>query len=113
MLLGCTRQGYYQGIKHTQQKTYEAEIIIAEVLKYRVLQKHLGARKLLGEMGVFLQKHGFQIGRDTFFKLLLDRGLLVVKRKRKICIKPFLGIGTRSTQTLSKNSYLWQQTCCG
>lgn len=89
MLLGRTRQGYYQGIKYIQQKTYEAEIIIAEVLKYRVLQKHLGARKLLGEMGVFLQNHGFQIGRDAFFGLLSDRGLLVVKRKRKGCITTF------------------------
>lgn len=89
MLLGCTRQGYYQGIKYIQQKTYEAEIIIAEVLKYRVLQKHLGTRKLLGEMGVFLQNHGFQIGRDAFFGLLSDRGLLVVKRKRKGCITTF------------------------
>jgi putative transposase len=89
LLLGCTRQGYYQGIKYTQQKTYEADIIVAEVLKYRVLQKHIGARKLLGEMGVFLQKHGFQIGRDAFFKLLSDRGLLVVKRKRKGCITTF------------------------
>ncbi len=89
MLLGCSRQGYYQGIKYIQQKTYEAEIIIAEVLKYRVLQKHIGTRKLLGEMSVFLQNHDFQIGRDVFFGLLSDRGLLVVKRKRKGCITTF------------------------
>ncbi len=40
-------------------------------------------------MRVFLQNHGFQTGRDAFFALLSDRGLLVVKRKRKGCITTF------------------------
>ena len=28
--IGCTRQGYYKGIKYIQQKTYQALIIIGE-----------------------------------------------------------------------------------
>ncbi|MFO0487466.1 MAG: hypothetical protein ACK5ZY_04235 [Cyclobacteriaceae bacterium] len=35
MLLGYSRQSYYQGISYIQQKAYEADIIIEEVLRYR------------------------------------------------------------------------------
>ena len=89
MLLGYSRQSYYQGKKHLQQQAYEADIIIEEVLKYRVHQKHLGTRKLLGEMQTFLDTHRFQIGRDALFALLSDRNLLVRKRKRKGSITTF------------------------
>lgn len=86
MLLGYSRQSYYQGIKFIQQKAYEADIIIDEVLRYRKHQKRLGTRKLLHEMQDFLEAHDFQIGRDAMFDLLAERGLLVTKRKRRGCI---------------------------
>jgi putative transposase len=69
-----------------QQKAYEADLIIAEVLQYRVHQKHLGTRKLLGEMQLFLAQHQFSIGRDGLFTLLRENDLLVRRRKRKGCI---------------------------
>lgn len=72
-----------------QQQAYEADIIIEEVLKYRVHQKHLGTRKLLAEMQTFLDSHRFQIGRDALFTLLADRSLLVRRRKRKGSITTF------------------------
>ncbi len=86
MLLGYSRQSYYQGIKSIQQKAYEADIIIEEVLRYRKHQKRIGTRKLFGEMNDFLKTHNFQIGRDALFRLLAERGLLVTKRKRRGCI---------------------------
>ncbi|MCY7411355.1 MAG: IS3 family transposase [Chitinophagales bacterium] len=86
MLLGYSRQSYYQGVKFIQQKAFEGDIIIAEVLRYRQHQKRLGTRKLLYEMQDFLSAHRFQIGRDALFNLLAARGLLVTKRKRKGCI---------------------------
>lgn len=86
MLLGYSRQSYYQGIKHIQRKAFEADVIIEEVLRYRKVQKRLGTRKLLGEMQHFLASHSFQIGRDAMFTLLAERGLLVTKRKRRGCI---------------------------
>ena len=49
-LLGYSRQSYYQGKKFSQQKAYESDLIIEEVLRYRKLQKRLGTRKLLSEM---------------------------------------------------------------
>jgi putative transposase len=86
LLLGYSRQSYYQGKKHIQQKAYESDIIIEEVLRYRKLQKRLGTRKLLEEMQDFLADHKFQIGRDAMFDLLSQRGLLVSKRKRRGCV---------------------------
>jgi len=86
LLLGYSRQSYYQGIKFIQQKAYEADIVINEVLRYRKYQKRLGTRKLLHEMQGFLEAHNFQIGRDAMFNLLAERGLLITKRKRRGCI---------------------------
>lgn len=86
MLLGHSRQSYYQGIKFIQQKAYEADLVIDEVLRYRKHQKRLGTRKLLHEMQGFLEKHNFKIGRDAMFNLLAERGLLITKRKRRGCI---------------------------
>lgn len=89
MLLGHSRQSYYQGIKFNQQKAYESDIIIDEVLRYRKQQKRIGTRKLLGEMHNFLALQNFKIGRDALFNLLADRGLLVTKRKRRGSITTF------------------------
>lgn len=86
MLLGYSRQSYYQGIKYIQQKAYQADIIIDEVLRYRKHQKRIGTRKLFEEMQDFLSAHQFQIGRDAMFDLLAEHGLLVTKRKRRGCI---------------------------
>lgn len=85
MLLGYSRQSYYQGIKFTYQKAFEADIIINEVLQYRIQQRRIGTRKLLDEMEAFLKAHHFQIGRDAMFSLLADHNLLVTKRKRRGC----------------------------
>lgn len=82
MLLGYSRQSYYQGIKFTQRKAYESEVVIQEVLRHRKLQKRLGTRKLLSEMENFLSSHGFQLGRDAMFDLLREQRLLVNKRRR-------------------------------
>ena len=81
MLLGYSRQSYYQGIQYIHQKAYEADVIIEEVLRHRKNLKRIGTRKLLDEMKAFLGMHQFKIGRDAMFDLLAGRGLLVSKRK--------------------------------
>jgi transposase InsO family protein len=89
LLLGYSRQAYYQGIKSFQEKEFEAEIIIAEVLRIRKTQKHIGTRKLLHKMHAFLASHGFKIGRDSMFNLLAERRLLVKQRRRSSTITTF------------------------
>jgi putative transposase len=82
LLLGYSRQSYYQGTKLHQRKAYEADLVLAEVNRHRRLQKRLGTRKLLHEMDGFLNDHGFKMGRDALFDLLREYGLLVRRRKR-------------------------------
>jgi putative transposase len=83
LLLGYSRQSYYQGIDYIHQKAYEADVIIEEVLRYRKNLKRIGTRKLLDQMQGFLMAHCFKIGRDAMFDLMAERGLLVTKRKRR------------------------------
>lgn len=89
LLLGYSRQSYYQGIKFIHKRAYESDIIIDEVLRYRKYQKRIGTRKLLDEMQDFLVSQCFKIGRDALFDLLAERGLLVTKRKRRGPITTF------------------------
>lgn len=86
MLLGYSRQSYYQGIQYIHQKAYESDVIIEEVLRHRKHLKRIGTRKLLGELRDFLDGHHFKIGRDALFGLLAERDLLVAKRKRRGCV---------------------------
>lgn len=83
MLLGNSRQAYYQGKKFQQKEAFQDDLILSEVLRYREHQKRLGTRKLLGEMQQFLSTHSINMGRDAMFRLLGENGLLVRKRKRK------------------------------
>ena len=82
LLLGNTRQSYYQGIKFIEKKAFEEDLVIQEVLRHRTRQNRIGTRKLLEEMQEFLMANQFKLGRDAMFNLLADRGLLITRRKR-------------------------------
>jgi putative transposase len=73
-LLGYSPQAYYQHNQSTEKRIFKQEELIQQVLAHRQLQPRLGARKLLE----LLQP---DMGRDSFFDLLRDTGLLV-RRKR-------------------------------
>ncbi|QQL48288.1 IS3 family transposase [Mucilaginibacter ginkgonis] len=73
-LLGYSSQAYYQHHRSTEMRTFKQEEIIQQVMAHRRRQPRLGARKLLE-----LIRPG--IGRDAFFELLRENGLLV---RRKI-----------------------------
>jgi len=95
-LLGYSRQAYYQGKKHQEKVILSEELLLQEVNGHRKLMKRLGARKLLIRMQLFIQQHGIGIGRDAFFDLLREHGLLIRKRKSR---KP---ITTNSKHWLKK-----------
>lgn len=82
-LLGYSRQAYYQYQKQQEKKAFQSELIVQEVLRHRKLQRRIGGRKLFGMMSDFLQQHGIGIGRDAFFNILREYGLLVRIRRRK------------------------------
>lgn len=82
-LLGYSRQAYYQYQKQQEKEAFQAELIVQEVLHHRKLQKRIGGRKLYGMMESFLHQHAIGIGRDAFFDVLREYGLLVRIRRRK------------------------------
>jgi putative transposase len=82
-LLGHTRQAYYGHKKIAEQGALEAELIVQEVLRHRLLQPRAGTRKLMAMMQQFAREHRISWGRDALFDLLREHGLLVRKRKRK------------------------------
>ena len=81
LLLGYTRQGYYQHLRRVEKEGLQSDLLIQEVLRHRKLQKRLGARKLLFLMEAFMVTAGIAMGRDTFFGLLRGQNLLVRKRR--------------------------------
>jgi putative transposase len=76
-LLGYSSQAYYQHLKATEIRSFRQEELIQQVLEYRRLQPRLGARKLLTLIEPV-------IGRDAFFELLRDNGLLVRRKRSRV-----------------------------
>lgn len=82
-LLGYSRQAYYKIIKAHGKSRFEAGFLLAEVNHIRSTQPCLGGRKLLYKLQGFMVSHAICMGRDAFFELLREEGLLVKKRRRK------------------------------
>ena len=82
-LLGYSPQAYYKYQKVSGITALEEDLIIAQVLHHRMLQPKLGGRKLYAMMEQFMADHHIGMGRDLFFDLLRENGLLNRKRRRK------------------------------
>jgi putative transposase len=83
-LLGYSPQAYYQYDQHAEQRIFKEEELIQQVMAHRRLQPRLGGRKLLVVMQQYMQQDGLGIGRDAFFELLRERGLLVRRKRRRV-----------------------------
>lgn len=81
-MFGYSRQAYYQQVRAQEREALQEDLLVQEVLRIRQTQKRMGARKLLVVMSKFTMEHGISMGRDAFFELLREHGLLVRKRKR-------------------------------
>jgi transposase InsO family protein len=68
-----------------EETDFHAAILLTEIAVIRREQPRLGGRKLLYKLDAFMQSHGMVMGRDAFFDLLREQGLLVRKRR---CGKP-------------------------
>ena len=74
-----SRQNFYKIRKDRQQKEVDAGLIIEFVRSERAWHPRIGGRKLMKLLSVRLKEQGVQIGRDRFFKLMRDHGMLVEK----------------------------------
>lgn len=81
-LLGRSRQAYYKLLRASESGAMRSDLLVREVARIRASQKRIGARKLHSMLGDFMAGQGKVLGRDAFFDVLRDHGLLVRKRKR-------------------------------
>lgn len=79
---GMSRQNYYRQRRRRRRRQVEQEAVLELVKSERQLQPQLGARKLLKRIGAGLRQAGIKIGRDRFFELLRQKGLLIKRVKR-------------------------------
>ena len=76
-----SRQYYYKTIKAREREEVDHQWIIQKVLEIRSQMPMLGTRKLYYLLGSEIKKLSKPIGRDKFFDLLAENGLLI-RRKR-------------------------------
>lgn len=81
----------------------EVELLLQEVNRIRARQKRIGSRKLLFMMNGFFQQHKIHIGRDSFFDLLRERGMLVRRRRCKKPRTTFSGFWLKRYPNLTKD----------
>lgn len=74
---GMSRQNYYKGHRGRQRQQVDEELIVKMVCRERAVQPRLGGRKLLHMLRGDLAEAGVEIGRDRFFQVLRDHGLLI------------------------------------
>lgn len=76
-----SRQNYYKTRQKRSSQALDEAQIKRFVLDERATQPRMGGRKLLEILGPKLKDCGIVIGRDRFFKVLKNQGLLVEKLK--------------------------------
>lgn len=80
---GMSRQNYYARRRRRQRRDIDADLTLHLVREERRQQPRLGGRKLLAVVGGQLKAHEAGIGRDRFFRLLGENGLLVGRKPRQ------------------------------
>ncbi|MCX6262877.1 MAG: IS3 family transposase [Bacteroidia bacterium] len=80
---GISRQSYYKWLKYDNKKRLEGHIIVKWVKDNRKVQKWEGYYKLwLKHKAEF--NIGLALGRDKFFDLMRDEGLLIRRRRKHV-----------------------------
>lgn len=74
---GMSRQNLYKGRKQRVRQQVDAALIVELVRAERAMQPRLGGKKLYVVLKSKLEEAGVKIGRDGFFKVLGEQGLLL------------------------------------
>ena len=81
--VGMSRQNYYSGRRLRQRRKADAGIVLTLTRRERNSQARLGGRKVLKRISGELADAGILLGRDRFFDILRDNGMLVKPKPRK------------------------------
>jgi transposase InsO family protein len=82
-LFGFTRQAWYDNKKRQSGLQMQEVFILKRVKELRQEHKRMGVGKLYHLLAPELQEHNIKYGRDKFYFLLREHGLLLKRRKRK------------------------------
>ncbi|MGE4289846.1 MAG: IS3 family transposase, partial [Salinivirgaceae bacterium] len=81
-LFGNSRQAWYDNKKRHSQLEMQEVFILKQALELRKEHKRMGAEKILLLLEPVLKEHRIKYGRDKFYNLLGEHGLLVKRRRR-------------------------------
>lgn len=81
-LFGNSRQAWYDNKKRQSQLQMQEVFLLKQALELRKQHKRMGAEKLLLLLEPVLAEHRIKYGRDKFYNLMNEHGLLVKRRRR-------------------------------
>lgn len=79
---GLSRSGYYRAGRRTQKQQIQNDQLLELVYQTRRILPRLGGRKLYYMLSEELVKLSIKIGRDRFFDVLRQEGLLIKAKKK-------------------------------
>lgn len=82
-MFGYSKQAYYQSINRLETKAFNEYLVVELIRQKRTIWKKGSGRSLFACLQEDFALHGISIGRDKFFDLLRDHGLLVRRKSRR------------------------------
>ena len=82
-MFGKTKQAYYKKIKIKENQDIQETFVLYLVKEKRKLWKKGSGRNLHASLKSEFNKHNIKMGRDKFFDLLRNNGLLVKRKHRR------------------------------
>jgi transposase InsO family protein len=83
LIFGFSKQAYYTQLKTNTKECLQEKIVVELVLKERIIWKKGSGRNLHKCLENEFKKHQLSIGRDKFFTILRNNGLLIKHRNNK------------------------------
>jgi putative transposase len=81
-LFGNSRQAWYDNKKRQSQLQMQEVFILKQAKELRKEHLRMGAEKLLHLLAPVILEHQIKYGRDKFYNLLGEHGLLIKRRRR-------------------------------
>ncbi len=82
-LLGYSKQAYYKKIKTKESQDIQESLVLNLVKEKRKLWKKGSGRNLHASLRADFNRHNVKMGRDKFFDLLRNNGLLIKRKQRR------------------------------
>lgn len=82
--LGVSRQAHHKSSARTVRTVMGREALVPLIREIRKSQPRVGGRKLYKMLEGKVQAMGLPLGRDRFFELLREEGLLLRRRRRRV-----------------------------